>query len=400
MNIFLEKKIDDEGLSSSILKKIESAEKSKSLFLNLLSHQLRTPLNGIIGNLSLINLDKLDIEEKEIFKQIKFSSEQLQSIIDSTMDFSLILSNEIQIQKAPFNFIRLMENLKTFFELKLNEKKLELKIQFENENGKHFLGDQKRVSQILKNILDNSIKFSNLNSNIEISFKFESISNHQEKIFISISDSGIGITESEKTKLFQSFNLSNSRDQGIGIGLAVARSLAKIMDGEIYIDSEKNQGTKVSIELNLERIDLGKPIPIQTFSNPISDDQKLADVIPLHILVAEDNMINQTLILNMLKKLGYISLLAKNGRECVEIYHENKDINLILMDLAMPEMDGIEASKLILTENSKPPVIIAMTANILDMEKENCIEIGMKDFIQKPFKIDMLVETIEKWFKN
>ncbi len=401
MNIFLEKKITDEGLSESILKRVEILEKSKSLFLNLLSHQLRTPLNGIIGNLSLIKTNELSKEHEEIFNQIKFSSEQLQSFLESIMDYSLIISNQITIQKMPFQFERIFDNLKKYFEIKLNEKKLDLFFEINQVPNSHFLGDQKRISQILKNIIDNAIKFSELNSKIEINFKQAKKDLNFSEIVISVKDFGFGISEAEKTKLFQSFNISEAKEKGIGIGLSVALALAKLMDGDIFIESEKKLGTTVHVKLNLEEVKLA-PLHeiINSNENLNLNDQLLAEKINLNILVAEDNTINQTLILNMLKKLGYKAQLAKNGRECVEIFHENPNINFIFMDLAMPELDGLEATKLILAGRENPPIIIAMTANIMDMEKDNCLKIGMNDFIQKPFKIATIIEMVEKWSKH
>lgn len=376
------------------------ANKAKSRFLALMSHEVRTPMNGVLGTVSMLSQTPLTNEQQDYLNLIKMSGDHLLTIINDILDISKIEAGKMELESAPFSYKDIIRDTISLFSTVTNEKKIYLTFT-SDMNQPHFVyGDSTRFKQILTNLVSNAIKFTNTGG-ITISADSKEEPENLLNLHISVEDTGIGIADDKINQLFTSFTQADSsitrKYGGTGLGLSICKSLIELMGGNIYIESCLGKGTKFSFKLTLPIApDITKEavLNFKQGSTPLSP--KNAD--RLKILVAEDNSINQKLIKSMIKKTGYQSDFVENGKLAVEAAFK-KDYRIILMDVMMPELDGIEASKIILSncKNKVPPIIIAMTANASNEDKEICFDAGMSDFLSKPYKFEELSLLLEKW---
>jgi len=378
----------------------ENALKYKSEFLANMSHEIRTPINGIIGMSEFLAQTQLAPRQEEFVRIIRSSANSLLNLINDILDFSKLEAGRVELEQIDFDLKEMIIDTVKSIEFKANEKNLWVKYEIDPELPHAANGDPTRIRQIMLNLISNAIKFTN-NGGITIKTTLLSRSKNFDKIRFDIIDTGIGISEEGRRKLFKSFSqvdASTTRTYGgTGLGLAISKSLAEMMGGEINVDSEPGKGSDFwfSAMLKKSSSDSIKNKP----SNEIIN--LTADSIKLKILLAEDNIVNQKVASIHLQTLGHEVEIAKNGKIAVEMF-ENKNYDIIFMDVQMPEMDGFEATQAIrnIEKNSgkaeKIP-IIAMTANAMQGDKEKCLEAGMDDYISKPFTATSLLKILQTY---
>jgi len=379
----------------------QSAVVAKSQFLATMSHEIRTPMNGVIGMLDLLLNDTLTKTQMHHATLAQTSAQSLLTLINDILDFSKIDANKLELERHNFDLTSLLEDFSNFMRFQAQEKKLSLSLNAHFEQTS-VMADSGRLRQILTNIVGNAIKFTKTGS-ITIDANLTSISNSHWLFTCTVTDTGIGIDTKNLPKLFDSFSqtdVSNSRKYGgTGLGLAISKRLASLMNGDITVKSELNIGTCFTCIVQLGKSK--KPI--------IPKEKKEAKTILVPqwpnkhgVLLVEDNPINQVVALNILKRFGLTADVANHGIEALHKLKQNSDCyQVILMDCQMPKMDGYETTKNIRenkdgTLHSNIP-IIAMTANAMIGDRENCLKSGMNDYLTKPIEPEALLETLQKW---
>ncbi len=368
--------------------KAEESTKAKAIFLANMSHEIRTPLNGIIGFSRILEETGLTEYQKELTEIIVSSGENLLNVINDILDFSKIESGQVKLENIEFSLLKTTTTIVKLQQLNADKKGIELLFEMEKNLPDTLLGDPFRLNQVITNLVSNAIKFTEKGS---VKISINCLQNEPEKITLlfKVTDTGIGISEEGKEKLFKEFSQADKSTTrkygGTGLGLAISNNLVKLMGGEIGVNSEVGKGSEFWFKLTYSHID--RKLESDKGNNPLA-----AYEIPKNtkILYAEDNLINQRITVMQLQKLGVTCDIAKNGLEAFELYKKN-EYDMILMDVQMPELDGLECTKEIRKYEKKNNLvncsyIVAVTANNDASDKQNCIEAGMNDFISKPFK--------------
>ena len=365
------------------------AEKAKSLFLANMSHEIRTPMNGIIGMTQLLE-DSLTVKEDlEKLDIIQNSSKALLTIINDILDFSKIEAGKLELEYRNFSIKSLVENQVKLFSTLAIEKGIEISSHISRDIPDLINLDEVRVKQVINNLLSNAIKFTKKGV---VSINVSNLENN--KLQITVKDSGVGIDKVALEKLFQDFtqadNSTTRRFGGTGLGLSICKKLVESMGGEISVESIVGQGAEFTFTIKYKEATQSK------IKVPQKIDSKDIVFSDFKILLVEDNLVNQKVASGFLKKLGIVADLAVNGQECLSAL-ENKTYDLVIMDCHMPVMDGYEATKKIIEKygNNKPK-IVALTASTMKEDVEHCFEVGMDDFISKPVTIDTLNKVLQK----
>ena len=370
--------------------KAEESSKAKELFLSNMSHEIRTPLNAIIGMIRELSRYNLSEHQNSYVRNTLLASQHLLSILNNILDLSKIDAGELQLDMHHFNLLNTLKDVKTIMIGKAAEKGLYLKLkQLENKSICVY-GDSGRMRQVLINLVGNAIKFTE-KGGITISYAVEIRQPGVKTVSIQVSDTGIGMEASFLQKLFNKFSqedASTSRQYGgSGLGMTITSELISLMNGTIEVQSKKNEGTVVST----------------TFLFPIGDPTKLVEDTPIYlssleesleILLVEDNEFNRLVATDTLRKYKCIVTEATNGAQAIELLKSGKRFDVILMDLQMPVMNGFDATRIIRSELQVSTPIIALTANAFKSELEKCLNIGMNDYVTKPFEEDKLLNTI------
>jgi len=383
------KSYEDELIKAK--EKAEGSNRLKTAFINNISHEIRTPLNGILGFAPLAIESDISDEEKQKFLQIlNFSGERLMNTVTDYMDISLIVSGEMPVNKKAIDIETLFNGLYNKFNEPYLEKNLQLKLQNTTNKVEFVLQtDAELLEKAISHLLYNSLKFTNEG---EITLGYEIQANNLE---IFVKDTGVGIAPESKERILEVFmqeNVSNTRGhEGSGLGLSIANGLTKLLGGKIRIESEILKGTSVFISLPIEPNTTILDNELATNKNALKETAK--------ILIAEDDDVSYLYLETLMNPLTVKIIRAINGKDVIEICQKNSDIDMILMDIQLPILNGYEATRQIRRFN-KDVIIIAQTAYGLTGDKEKAIKAGCNDYISKPIKKKQLLALIQKFFEK
>ncbi|GAB3023211.1 hybrid sensor histidine kinase/response regulator [Spirosoma pulveris] len=369
----------------------EKAAKLKEDFLANMSHEIRTPLNAMLGFSELLETTNLDNDQREFIRLIRTAGKNLLTIVNDILDISKIEAGMIRLESIPFSIQMLTGSIKAMCQGAATDKGLQLVVEVDPDLPTVFMGDPTRLTQILLNLINNAIKFTKQGS---VSLRIEQGEGKTPTcvpVRFIVEDTGIGMAMDVLPTIFERFQQADKFTTryygGTGLGLNIVKSLTELQKGAVSVTSAPGEGSRFTVEIPYtvakEQINFNQPNTLTPKGN-----QK-----PVRVLVVEDNLMNQKLVLQVLKHLGYQGQVAENGRKAIDILQETT-FDIILMDLQMPVMDGYETTRYIRSDINATVPIIAMTAHALPSEKEECLKAGMNDFLSKPFQIEELQQLI------
>lgn len=375
----------------------ESTDRAKTTFLATISHEMRTPLNGIVGMTELLSKTDLNKEQRELIESLGYSSNILHGLISNVLDLTIIEAGKLELNKSSFSSTEELDAIWKIFEKRVgNNPNLEIKLEVDPKLPEFLSGDISRIRQVLINLLNNAVKFTWKGS---ITLKVQVIGQMGDVISVqfSVEDTGAGIPLEKQPHLFETFYKASDRDgyEGSGLGLSVVERLVTLMGGKVEFESEYKKGSNFYFTL---------PLGIAREQDLASFDKiEVPGMDELNVLIVEDVEINRLVAHKILKTLDISKVdLAINGLEGVKKASE-KFYDIIFMDLQMPDISGFEASKRI-SEHYKDelnkPVIIALTANAMKKSREECLEVGMSDYLLKPIKSDTIKKVLMKYLNK
>jgi PAS domain S-box-containing protein len=371
--------------------KAENTSIAKEAFLANMSHEIRTPLNAIIGFLRELEKQELTELQHKYIKNSTIASKHLSAIINNILDISKIEAGEMHLENNDFNLENSLKKISTVLEPKAKEKGIYLLTAISNQVCKVLTGDSLRLEQILFNLVGNAIKFTD-KGKISVNCQVVSDSNAAQELCISVSDTGIGMDDFFINSMFKKFSQEDKsvtrKFGGTGLGMAITKELVLLMKGEIKVESKKNHGTTIHITFKFKKGNTLNFKTSETKSNPVM----LGNI---SVLLVEDNEMNRMVVQNSLSYFNCRVTEATDGLQALEILKKKK-FDIILMDIQMPRLDGIQATKIIRKELRLDVPIIALTANAFKTEINKCKMAGMNDYITKPFEESALIETITK----
>lgn len=369
----------------------------KDEFLSNMSHEIRTPLNAIIGFNDLLRKTQLTKEQAEYLETIHLSSQNLKVIINDVLDVSKLENGKIVLEKNPISIQNLLQHVVKLQAPLAKEKGIKLLTSIDHEIPEYVMGDETRLTQIFINLMGNAIKFTPEGC-VEIRATTKVVENERAELVFEVKDTGIGIDADKLDSIFERFSQAESNTTrlfgGTGLGLSIVNMLVNLHEGEISVSSEKERGTTFTLNISFnvtERAD-GLIVPV----NQDVNENLFADA---YILLVEDNVHNQVLAKNYFQRWGGDIVIAENGAVGVD-YASKNSYDIIIMDLQMPIMDGFTATLKIRNELKLDTPIIGCSAHSLVGEKEKCIEVGMNDYVAKPFTEEELIQTTAKYYKK
>ncbi len=378
----------------------QHANQAKTRFLFNMSHDIRTPMNAIIGYTQLLenNLDNKK-QALDYISKLKSSSTILLSLINYILEMTQIESGKLDLKKEIGDLDDLVKNINVVVEPLIKEKKLHYSYHLEIKHH-HIICDKTKLREIVLNILSNAIKYTPEGGNVELLIQEISFENNKVKYHFIIIDNGIGMKEDFLPHIFEEFarekTSTESKVPGVGLGLPIVKSLIDMMNGTIQVESKLNKGTKFTVELSF--------LTSLQVENVNERNTSTLDFSGKHILLVEDNELNAEIGIELLNTFKVIIDLAKNGEECIKILEKMPEgyYDLILMDIQMPIMDGYEATKIIRSFNNKNAQIpiIAMTANAFEEDKKHALQLGMNEHLAKPVDIEKLKDVLTKYFNH
>lgn len=410
----IKKEIEQQLLIEEALAQAESASRAKGKFLSDMSHEIRTPMNVILGYASIAqnNMDNRDQDKvKDCLEKIKEAGNHLIGIINDVLEVSRIEQGKINIENEESDIYELMTDFYNLVEIQAAVKKQKMTINLEGITDKYVYMDWTRISQVLINLINNAIKYTPVGGHIDVIVKEDCNNNIGDNIhnyIIIVKDNGRGIDEKDMPSLFDLYTRgaydNDISVEGTGLGLSISKQIIELMNGTIDVDSKLGEGTIFTVKLPLQYVvstqadknvtDNGKD------NNIIKNDQSLSDI---KVMVVDDNQYNREIACELLRENGAHIIECASGSEAVDyIKYRNGIVDIILMDVCMPDMDGFEATRLIrqLEKDRWQDIpIVAMTANAFDEDRKKALEHGMNGHIAKPFDIDTFAETVLEYVK-
>jgi signal transduction histidine kinase/ActR/RegA family two-component response regulator len=396
-----EKDKEQQKVLAAALASAEEASHAKSDFLSRMSHDIRTPINGIVGMTGIALRNTSNPERVEdCLRKIEESSRHLCSLVNDVLDMSKIEAGKVSVNVAPFDLIAVADKCSSIIRGHLVDKKIDFITDFEGVQNSGLIGDALLLERIIINILGNAVKFTNDGG--KIIFRIEELDAGDDKVLVRMQfqDTGVGMSEEFLTKVFdvfaQDINQSRTNYQGTGLGMPITKQLVEMQNGKIDVKSKKNVGTEFTVEIPY--------VMSHDVEERCAQEQSAFSLADYKILLAEDNELNAEIATEILKDAGAEVTVAQNGRIAVDLCAKSKEayFDLILMDIMMPEMDGLAATRAIRSmerADMQTIPVIAMTANVFEEDRKAAIEAGMNGYVTKPINVAALMREIKEFKK-
>ena len=409
-SFFYTKQVSEQAkIMKELKEQAESANEAKSAFVSNMSHEIRTPMNAIVGLTEVLLRKNWPKEDKAYLLNIKNSGNALLRLINDLLDFSKIESGKFEISEEAYDLSQILRDVQVIGNTRIGDKKINLVMDIDKEVPRELFGDALRIRQVIINLMNNAIKFTEEGA-VTIHLKKTSLQDRLVQLYISVQDTGQGIKLEDQKKLFDAFTQvdikKNKGKEGTGLGLAISKQLVEMMGGELQVQSEYGKGSEFFF--TIWQTMMGESV-IGDFSKGYEEDEeeKEKDVFSFtapeaKILIVDDNLINQEVAMALLEPFELQIEIANNGQEALEMIQQNK-YDLVLMDHFMPVMDGVEATIKIRElegEYYQKLPILALTADAVQGVKEQFIHAGMNDFVSKPINLVLICKKIREWLPN